>query len=104
MTALIAKFEENQQRIIQMLFMIAIGLLALYAYFLVASVVDTLMRTEYEKTANAAETSVSSIEARYLKTASLVGRDHAEKLGLVTAPSPRFLTAGVRSDSLTLNR
>lgn len=75
--------------------------LALYIYFIAASVIQVVLRQELLVSIQEAETRVSTLEATYIVGSSRLSRATAEEYGLVTLETASYVTVTQEHDRLT---
>lgn len=91
----------------QMLFWVlvaaTVAMLALYIYFISASVINIVLRKEMLLEISAAHSRIGDLEAQYLAITNTIDANYAEAEGFAFVDSPVYVS---RSDagSLTLNR
>lgn len=102
--ALTAKYEGREEGIVRSLFAIVLILASLYGYFLFSSIMDALLRKDFERTAVLMESSIAEIETTYMQKAALIDRSKALSLGFVDAPTPRYIAALPHAEGLSFNR
>lgn len=98
------QYEGREIPIIRTLFVCSVVLVFLYGYFLFSSIMDALMRKDFERSAVLMESSIAEIETTYMQHAAGIDREKAYSLGFVQAPTPLYIAATPHADGFSFNR
>jgi len=92
------RFESALLWFLSALFMVA---LALYAYFIMTSVVQVVLRQELQVELGEVETRISGLEAEYFARSSTISEETAGEFGLVAVTPSAYVEVAPLGDRLT---